>query len=240
MSAVVADSFISVHRSLERAELRLALVHDVAQDPAPLVSILAGSRIPPNEGVLPLTRIGELTADSPHAIVLAADFGCVGGLAAVCSLRRQAQNASIVVVARGARGGVARQILNAGAQALILEEHAAEALAAAVRAVVAGLVCVPRMARRLVAKPSFSHREKQVLELLVAGMTNRQIADQLYLAESTVKSHVASSFVKLGVRSRREAAALLLDPAEGLAATALPNDVAASASLGPGGRLRSV
>ena len=76
------------------------------------------------------------------------------------------------------------------------------------------------------AKPTFSHREKEILELLVAGMTNRQIGDRLYLSESTVKTHVTAAFAKLGVRSRKDAAAILLDPAEGLAPTALPSDAA--------------
>ena len=51
---------------------------------------------------------------------------------------------------------------------------------------------------------------------MVEGAPNRQIADRLFLAESTVKSHLASAFQKLGVRSRKEAAALLVDPDEGL------------------------
>jgi DNA-binding NarL/FixJ family response regulator len=89
----------------------------------------------------------------------------------------------------------------------------------------ADLVCVPRASRRAIAKPTFSHREKEVLGHLVEGMTNRQIAARLYLAESTVKTHVASAFSKLGVRSRREAAMVLLDPAEGLVTTALPSQV---------------
>jgi DNA-binding NarL/FixJ family response regulator len=58
--------------------------------------------------------------------------------------------------------------------------------------------------------------------LLVAGLTNRQIGSRLFLAESTVKTHLASAFGKLGVRSRKDAVALLLDPAEGLATAALP------------------
>jgi DNA-binding NarL/FixJ family response regulator len=126
---------------------------------------------------------------------------------------------------------VARQTLNAGADALVPESEIKRSLAPVVRAVMAGFVCTPRWARRLVAKPSFSHREKEVLELLVVGLTNRQIASRLYLAESTVKSHLASAFAKLGVRSRKDAAALLLDPAEGLAATALPPQAAAPSVL---------
>jgi DNA-binding NarL/FixJ family response regulator len=129
----------------------------------------------------------------------------------------------VVVVARDDTSSfAARQALNAGAEGFVPAHQAQQSLAPAIDAVMAGLVCAPREVRRLVAKPTFSHREKQVLELLVAGLTNGEIAARLYLAESTVKTHLASTFAKLGVRSRKDAAALLLDPAEGLAATALP------------------
>ena len=47
------------------------------------------------------------------------------------------------------------------------------------------------------------------------GLTNAQIAGKLFLAESTVKSHLSSSFTKLGVSSRYEAATLILDPERG-------------------------
>src|SRR5207247_10259922 len=79
----------------------------------------------------------------------------------------------------------------------------------------AGLVSVPRRLREHVTRPILSHREKQILSLVAAGATNREIANRLYLAESTIKNHLSSVFVKLGVRSRAEAAAAL-DPAEAL------------------------
>ncbi len=202
-------------------ELHLALVHDDLHEPAPLVAILAGSGLPPNRGVLPLCRAGDLAGTRAEAIVVAADLRRPEGLAAVRSLRRLASDARMVVVARDARNAVGRQTLNAGADAFVPEQDAVRSLAPAVRAVVAGMVCVPRVTRRLVAKPTFSHREKEVLNLLVAGKTNAQIADRLYLSKSTVKHHVASAFAKLGVRSRKDAAAILLDPAEGLIAVAL-------------------
>jgi DNA-binding NarL/FixJ family response regulator len=50
--------------------------------------------------------------------------------------------------------------------------------------------------------------------IVFEGATNREIADRLYLAERTVKSHLSTAFTKLGVRSRAEAAALVLDPDE--------------------------
>ena len=64
-----------------------------------------------------------------------------------------------------------------------------------------------------------------MLALVVRGLGNRQIALRLFLSESTVKSHLASAFQKLGVRSRKEAAAVLLDPDEGLGTTILSVDL---------------
>ena len=51
--------------------------------------------------------------------------------------------------------------------------------------------------------------------MVVTGLTNSQIADELFLAVSTVKSHLSSAFSKLGVSSRSEAAAVILDPERG-------------------------
>jgi DNA-binding NarL/FixJ family response regulator len=67
-----------------------------------------------------------------------------------------------------------------------------------------------------VQPPVLSTREKQILGLVVMGYMNSQIATTLFLAESTVKSHLSSAFGKLGVRSRNEAVSLILDPDRGL------------------------
>ena len=71
-------------------------------------------------------------------------------------------------------------------------------------------------ALRQIEPPALSSREKQILGLVVMGFSNGQIAQQLFLAESTVKSHLSSAFGKLGVRSRNEAASLIIDPERGL------------------------
>ncbi len=83
-------------------------------------------------------------------------------------------------------------------------------------AVAAGQVCVPRNHWRQIEAPALSSREKQILGLVVMGYMNSQIAEQLFLAESTVKSHLSSAFAKLGVRSRHEAVSLIVDPERGL------------------------
>jgi DNA-binding NarL/FixJ family response regulator len=198
-----------------------------------LLAILTASGLPVNAGALVLHRMAALGGDPPDALVLAADLTRPSGLASLRRVRAECPATSVVVVAApGDAANAARQSLNAGGDAFVPAAAAERMLVAAVHAALAGLVCVPREARRLLAKPTFSHREKEVLGLLVNGLTNRQIAGRLFLAESTVKSHLVSAFAKLGVCSRKDAVALLLDPAEGLAATALPPDPAERAATG--------
>ena len=77
-------------------------------------------------------------------------------------------------------------------------------------------MCVPPATASRSAPPALSTREKQILGLVVMGYMNCQIAERLFLAESTVKSHLSSAFGKLGVRSRNEAVSLILNPDRGL------------------------
>jgi DNA-binding NarL/FixJ family response regulator len=117
-----------------------------------------------------------------------------------------------------------RRALEAGVDAAVAEADLATTLPVAIRGVLAGLMVVPRTARHRLAPPALSHRERQVLALLVEGCTNAEIAVRLFLAESTVKSHLSGAFAKLGVRSRRDAVALILDPGSGLAPAVLGAD----------------
>jgi DNA-binding NarL/FixJ family response regulator len=68
----------------------------------------------------------------------------------------------------------------------------------------------------VVSDPALSFREKQVLGMVVLGLSNAEIARQLYLTESAVKTHLSNGYRKLGVRSRGQATALILDPERGL------------------------
>ena len=125
-------------------------------------------------------------------------------------------DAAVLVVSRSEDAARVRRALEAGASGYVSVEEAAYALAPAIAAVAAGQLCLPPAYRRQIAKPTFTTREKQILGLVVMGMSNAEIGRKLYLAESTVKSHLSSAFSKLGVRSRNEASALILDPSSGL------------------------
>jgi DNA-binding NarL/FixJ family response regulator len=122
----------------------------------------------------------------------------------------------VVAVATAGSRRAQRAAMDNGIAALVLDTDVATALAPTVRAVCAGQIVVPSTLRWNFETPALSQREKQVLSLVVLGFTNGEIARKLFLAESTVKSHLSSSFGKLGVRSRREAAHVIADGANGI------------------------
>jgi DNA-binding CsgD family transcriptional regulator len=124
-------------------------------------------------------------------------------------------DAAVVVVCSPERE-MPQQLLWAGADGIVVEPGADGVIGAAVRAVLAGYLVYPRTLRAAVRPPPLSARERQLIELVAEGLTNREIAQRLFLAESTVKRHLSRSFRRLGVSSRGEAAALLaLQPKAG-------------------------
>ena len=137
-------------------------------------------------------------------------------LAVLRGLKRDRGGVRIIVVCDGANVRSARRAVDIGIDGVILVEQIETALSPTVAAVLAGQTVVPAAFGASLRKQSLSFREKQVLGLVVLGFTNSQIGSRLFLAESTVKSHLSSSFTKLGVASRSEAAALILDPQEPL------------------------
>jgi DNA-binding NarL/FixJ family response regulator len=153
--------------------------------------------------------------------------------ASVRRLRRRLPTVRTVVVAASVAGHDVRRMIEAGADGLVLERRMDTTLAVAVRAAMAGQVCVPRLSNQLVEAPALSYREKQILALAINGLSNAQIAGRLYLAESTVKSHLSSAFRRLGVRSRREAAAFVLGADESLRRSVLSAPQLTDAFLPP-------
>jgi DNA-binding NarL/FixJ family response regulator len=195
-AAIIADDEVTLRRAT--AALRAASVN-----------VLAAGRLCDEQ-------VEHAESLRPDTVILACDLGRPAQMTSLRRLRKTLANAGIVVVAAANPRVAAREAVNNGADGFIFEADLESTLAIVVQAVAAGHVSIPRRMRRSVVRPAFSHREKQVLALVARGYQNREIANELFLAESTVKSHLGTSFAKLGVRSRKEAAAVLLDPAEGL------------------------
>jgi DNA-binding NarL/FixJ family response regulator len=140
----------------------------------------------------------------------------ISGLPGLIEPLAQRLQIPIVLVCKRIERWEVRAALGAGASGVITYENLPEALSPCLQTVLCGQVCVPRAQWRQIEPPVLSTREKQVLGLVVMGYMNTQIAQQLFVAESTVKSHLSSAFGKLGVRSRNEAVSLILDPDRGL------------------------
>lgn len=100
-------------------------------------------------------------------------------------------------------------LLSRGADGVILKRDLDVVLGPVARAAAAGQVSVPAELRHPIQRPALSYRERQILGLAVTGLTNAQIASRFFISESTVKTHLSAAFRRLGVRSRREAAALI-------------------------------
>jgi DNA-binding NarL/FixJ family response regulator len=115
--------------------------------------------------------------------------------------------------------------LRAGAQGYLLKDVSGEELTQAIRTVSAGGALIqPSIARKVLAEfsrlapptqerrselmESLSEREQQILQLVAHGLTNRQIAERLFLAEGTVKNYVTTILQKLNVEDRTQAALL--------------------------------
>lgn len=131
--------------------------------------------------------------------------------AAICeAIRRDVPRARLVIVSGSAPSEHVHRALKAGAQGYLLKDAAPATLVSAVRSVMAGQrVVPPHIAHDLAERayqPDLSPREHDVLTLIVDGLSNKEIAAQLSVAEATVKTHVAHILGKLGVEDRTQAA----------------------------------
>jgi DNA-binding NarL/FixJ family response regulator len=164
----------------------------------------------------------DALADVPKAasanVVIAAfdDFGPEEANVVAALRERFPQARPLTVVAAAASPKTVRDVLEAGAQGLLTEDDLSSRLLPALHAVAAGLVVLPSELWRTIGRPKLTPREKQIMAMVVMGFTNREIANRLFVAETTVKSHLSSAFEKLGVRSRQAAAELILDSEAGL------------------------
>jgi DNA-binding NarL/FixJ family response regulator len=118
----------------------------------------------------------------------------------------------LAVMPANASNASLRRVLLAGAVGIVLDDELERTLVPTASAILAGQLTVPTALGRQIAPRPLSHREKQILALVMLGRTNREIARTLFLAESTIKTHLSSAFRKLDARSRSEAVTRITDP----------------------------
>jgi two-component system NarL family response regulator len=136
------------------------------------------------------------------------------GADAIAAILRTSPDARIIVLTTFDGDEDIHRALSLGARAYLLKDAFGEEIVAAIRAVHAGKRHVPpAVASRLAERPigrDLTQREIDVLELIAAGRSNREIGEQLSIAEGTVKAHVNSILAKLEAQDRTDAAMIAL------------------------------
>ena len=196
--------------------LALIVCADCVKSHARIEQALAEEGLPIRDRVDDPADVAALELDTSTIVVLACDVDKPREMAALRRLRRDVPDPALVVVSPPTTGTGVRRALDAGADALVFEPELERTLSTTVRAVSIGQSAIPRKFLASVEKPVLSHRENEVLALVRSGLTNAEIAERLFLAESTIKSHLSSIFTKFGVRSRKEVAAAFADGDPGL------------------------
>jgi DNA-binding NarL/FixJ family response regulator len=116
---------------------------------------------------------------------------------------REASPATRVLLISGAGRMSPAAARAAGASGFVSKDWEAREVARAVRMVGVGMTVFEPTAEQ--PAPPLSEREREVLDLIAAGSTNREIAEQLYLSPHTVKEHTSAVYRKLEARNRAEA-----------------------------------
>ncbi len=134
----------------------------------------------------------------------------MSGVEAATRIRAEFSKARMIALTTYGGDEDIRRALAAGVQAYLTKDVLHDELLKAIRAVYAGNSYLPAsVAAALAAQTSrsdLSAREIQVLQLIVQGLANKQIAYSLSIAEHTVKNHVKNILSKLGVQDRTQAA----------------------------------
>lgn len=145
----------------------------------------------------------------PDVTLMDLRMPAMDGAVAIAEIRRIDPAARIIVLTTFDTDNDISRAIRAGAKGYLLKDTEREELLATIRRVHAGETCIPpSVVAKLAAgmsSESLTARELEVLGMLAAGRSNKEIAIKLSITETTVKSHLRSIFNKLGVLSRTEA-----------------------------------
>lgn len=145
----------------------------------------------------------------PDVVLMDLRLPGLSGVEAIMQVRKEFPDARFIVVTTYDTDEDIYRAIHAGARSYLLKDSGADEILKTIRTVHAGGVHLPeKMAKRLserLKRENLSPREMTLLELLIKGRSNKEMAAALSLPETTVKFYLRELFIKLGVQDRTEA-----------------------------------
>ena len=198
----------------------VAIVDDDAIVRAALVAYLGSAEgfVVRHELTNGIEAVSTITKDPVDVVVMDVRMPKLDGIQATEALRTTLPDLKILVITSFDEDGAVRDALRAGANGFLLKDTSPSGLVDAIRAVMQGssvvspgpitsLLLNDQRASRPTPAPELglSPRELEILRLLCAAYSNTEIAEELFVSESTVKTHVSAIMTKMQVPSRLKA-----------------------------------
>jgi len=146
----------------------------------------------------------------PDIVLMDLRMPGMGGVEATIAILKKHPDANVIILSTYDWDEDIHLAIQSGAKSYLLKDTSVEDIAGTIRRVVAGDTSIPgQVAKRLTersGRQQLTEREREVLEFLIKGRSNKEIAASLFISEETVKSHLKTLFGKLQVRDRTEAA----------------------------------
>jgi DNA-binding NarL/FixJ family response regulator len=156
--------------------------------------------------------LSRARALAPDVVLMDLRMPEMDGVTAIRALTEKGVGAKVLVLTTFDTDSDVLPAIEAGATGYLLKDAPRQELLRAVRAAARGeSVLSPSIASRVMdqvrqpVKETVSQREMEILQLVAAGSTNREVAERLFISEATVKTHLLHVYAKLGVNDRAAA-----------------------------------
>ena len=201
---------------MTKDSIRVLVVEDhhvVRQGLVALLNVVDGLEVV-GEAADGVEAIAQFRKHQPDIALIDLRLPRLSGVEVIERIRMETPNARFIVLTTYDGDEDIYRALQAGARAYLLKGMTSEELIAAIRAVHAGKSHIPpaiaqRLAERM-GTEELTPREFDVLEQIVRGLSNKDIATELEISEATVKTHINNLLSKLGVTDRTQAATAAL------------------------------